>query len=254
MSTTQARGRWRQRPRCRSAMSCGASGPTRGPTGAGWSLRGLLIVAIPAIDTVTIWLWKVLIDEVLAPGRFGPFPLIVGGYFVLTLLSGAVGVADDYLSAWLGEHFLLDLRTAVFAHLQRLSPSFLEPRSARGSADTADRRSRCRRDVRALGGGRRGVLRPADRVLRGGPVLHPMAARAHGTDRDPALLAGRTARTARLGLGQGRIRPDHRDHRACRRDDRRGARRVAPLQPSGRSGRCSCSSSTSSSSIRPYVG
>jgi subfamily B ATP-binding cassette protein MsbA len=92
-----------------------------------WLLPTLLLVAIgPAIDTVTIGLYGRLVDQVLVPRDLQPFVAIAGLYLGLTLLDGLVGAADTYLSAWVGERFLLDLRTRLFAHLLALPPHVLE--------------------------------------------------------------------------------------------------------------------------------
>ena len=90
-----------------------------------WLLPLLLVVAAgPALETATIWLYKLLVDEVLVPQNFAPFPQIALAYFALTALSGVVSFGDDVLSAWVSERFLLGLRTRVFSHLQRLSLDF----------------------------------------------------------------------------------------------------------------------------------
>ena len=89
-------------------------------------LTGVFIVVMPAIETATIWLFKVVVDEVLVPRDFGPFVWIALGYVGLTLLGGLIGFADDYLSTWVGERFLLGLRTDFFRHVQNLSLDFFE--------------------------------------------------------------------------------------------------------------------------------
>ena len=106
--------------------SSSASGPTRRPYRR-WLLPALFFVALgPALDTLTIWLYKLLVDDVLAPQNFAAFPTIALAYLGLTLLGGLVSFGDDMLSAWLSERFLLDLRTRVFAHVQHLPLPFLE--------------------------------------------------------------------------------------------------------------------------------
>jgi ABC-type multidrug transport system fused ATPase/permease subunit len=89
-------------------------------------VTALFIVVMPAIETATIWLFKVVVDEVLVPRDFGPFVWIAVGYIALTLLGGFVGFLDDYLSTWVGERFLLGLRTDFFRHVQNLSLDFFE--------------------------------------------------------------------------------------------------------------------------------
>jgi ABC-type multidrug transport system fused ATPase/permease subunit len=86
-----------------------------------WLPLLLLFVALgPALDTAAIWLYKLLVDEVLVPRDFALFPRIALAYLGLTLLGGVVAFGDDVLLDWVGERFLLDLRTRVFAHFQRL--------------------------------------------------------------------------------------------------------------------------------------
>jgi ATP-binding cassette, subfamily B, bacterial len=88
----------------------------------------VLIALVPLVDTAMIWMFKVVVDQVLVPQDFGPFVWIAAAYIGLTLLAGALGFADDYLANWIGERFLLDLRTRFFAHLQGLSLDFFDRR------------------------------------------------------------------------------------------------------------------------------
>ncbi|MGZ5312846.1 MAG: ABC transporter ATP-binding protein [Solirubrobacterales bacterium] len=88
----------------------------------------LLIIVVPAVDTAAIWMFKLVVDEVLVPQNFGPFIWIALAYIGLTLLAGALGFADEYISTWVGERFLVSLRTGFFAHLQSLSLDFFERR------------------------------------------------------------------------------------------------------------------------------
>jgi ATP-binding cassette subfamily B protein len=94
-----------------------------------WLGLGLLLVVVaPLLDTATIWLFKLLIDDVLAVRNFSAFPPIAIAYVVISVVVGAVEFADGYLTAWIGEHFLHRLRTRVFTHLQTLSVGFFDRR------------------------------------------------------------------------------------------------------------------------------
>ncbi len=94
-----------------------------------WIAIGLVFVVItPLIETATIWMFKVVVDQVLVPHDFGPFIWIAGAYLGLTALAGVVSFADDYLATWVGERFLLNMRTGMFRHLQSLSLDFFERR------------------------------------------------------------------------------------------------------------------------------
>lgn len=91
-------------------------------------LTMILVVLAPAMETATIWLFKVAVDEVLVPRDLGPFPWIAAAYLGLTFVGGLVSIADDLMSAWIAQRFLLDLRTDVFRHVQGLSLNFFERR------------------------------------------------------------------------------------------------------------------------------
>jgi ATP-binding cassette, subfamily B, bacterial len=87
-----------------------------------------LIAAGVAVETAEIFLFKLVVDEVLVPGELGPLVWIGAACVGLLLLGGAIALADDLLNTWLGERFLLTMRTRVFGHLLTLSPDALDRR------------------------------------------------------------------------------------------------------------------------------
>jgi ATP-binding cassette subfamily B protein len=92
-------------------------------------LASLLLVAVgPFLDTAQIWMFKLLIDDVLIPRDVHAFPAIAGAYLGIGLAQGLGSFADELLSTWLGERFVLDLRTRLFDHLHRLSVDFFDRR------------------------------------------------------------------------------------------------------------------------------
>jgi ATP-binding cassette, subfamily B, bacterial len=94
-----------------------------------WLVLTLVFVALgPAVETATIWLYKILVDDVLVPRDAGAFLWLALAYIGLTVLSGLVSFVDDYLSTYVGERFLLSLRTNFFRHIQGLSLDFFERR------------------------------------------------------------------------------------------------------------------------------
>jgi ABC-type multidrug transport system fused ATPase/permease subunit len=87
-----------------------------------WIAFGLgLLLIVPAIDTVEIYLFKLVVDDVLTPTDLGALAPIALAYFGLWLAGAIAGFADEYVATWVGERFLLDLRAEVYAHVQRLS-------------------------------------------------------------------------------------------------------------------------------------
>jgi ATP-binding cassette subfamily B protein len=91
-------------------------------------LTGLFIVLDAAIETAAVWLFKVLVDEVLVPRDIDALVWVGALFVAVTLVGGAVGFADEVLSTWVSERFLLDLRTRFYAHLQTLPLDFFEGR------------------------------------------------------------------------------------------------------------------------------
>ena len=95
----------------------------------GWMLLSLgLVLVSPLLDAAAIWMFKVLIDNVLTPRDFSLFPIIAAAYAALTIVVGAVGFGESYLTVWIGEHFLNRLRIRVFTHLHTLSVDFFDRR------------------------------------------------------------------------------------------------------------------------------
>src|SRR5215204_576229 len=94
-----------------------------------WLPLLVLLVALgPATQTATIWMYKVLVDEVLIPQNFGLLGWVALAYLGLVVLDGVISFCDEYLSAWVGERFLVSLRTEFFRHLQGLSLGFFDRR------------------------------------------------------------------------------------------------------------------------------
>lgn len=95
----------------------------------GWiALSILLAMVLPAIATIEIWLFKLVIDDVVVPGDLTPLIWIGLAYLGLLLAGALLSFADDYLAAWVGGRFILNLRTRVFDHVQRLSGGDLDRR------------------------------------------------------------------------------------------------------------------------------
>jgi subfamily B ATP-binding cassette protein MsbA len=106
---------------------------------------GLAFLAvIPAVQTAEIWLFKLVVDDVLVPQDLAALLPLVLAYVGLALIGGLLSFGDDYLAAWVGERFLLDLRTHLIAHLHKLSAHSLDRRRL------GDLLSRLTSDVQAI--------------------------------------------------------------------------------------------------------
>ena len=94
-----------------------------------WLFVSFGFVALtPAIETATIWMFQLVVDDVLVPRDFGALLPIAAAYVGLTLVGGVVSFFDDYISEWVAGRFLLDLRARFFEHLQGLSLHFFDRR------------------------------------------------------------------------------------------------------------------------------
>ncbi|QIN84843.1 ATP-binding cassette domain-containing protein [Rubrobacter tropicus] len=92
-----------------------------------WLPLVLFFVALgPAIEAATIWMYKILVDEVLVPRDFGLLIWVLLAYAGLQLAEGIVTFCDEYLSDWVGGRFIVSLRTEFFAHLHKLSLAFFD--------------------------------------------------------------------------------------------------------------------------------
>jgi ATP-binding cassette subfamily B protein len=64
-------------------------------------LIGLLLVGVaPVLSTAELWLFKILIDQVVVPRELHLFPVITGSYVGLAVIQGLVSFSDQYLSTW----------------------------------------------------------------------------------------------------------------------------------------------------------
>src|SRR5918912_4488155 len=64
----------------------------------------LLFVAVgPALDAAGIWIFKVLVDDVLTPRDFALFPAVAAAYVGIAIVGGMLSFVDDYLCTWVGE-------------------------------------------------------------------------------------------------------------------------------------------------------
>jgi ATP-binding cassette subfamily B protein len=88
---------------------------------------GIVLVAILAtslIGLINPILLKLLIDEAIPRLDWGLLNLFVGLMIVLPIVSGLIGVGQSYLNNVIGQSVMHDLRTALYAHLQKMPLRF----------------------------------------------------------------------------------------------------------------------------------
>jgi ATP-binding cassette subfamily B protein len=69
---------------------------------------------------------KQVIDRGITPGDFGQVELWVAAYLAVAVLGWVFGVVQSYLTTWVGERVLTDLRSDLFGHVQSLELGFFE--------------------------------------------------------------------------------------------------------------------------------
>ncbi len=84
----------------------------------------LTLLLSTAIALAPPLLAKTALNDAINGG--GRLYLIVGLFLVAGLLNWVMTYAQTYLTGWVGERMLADLRTKLFEHLQRLSLGFYE--------------------------------------------------------------------------------------------------------------------------------
>jgi ABC-type multidrug transport system fused ATPase/permease subunit len=92
-------------------------------------VAGIVLAAlVPAVEAAEIWLFKLVVDDVLVAEALGPLALLVPAMVGLALVGAALSFGDEYAATWVGERFTLALRERMLAHLQRLEPDALDRR------------------------------------------------------------------------------------------------------------------------------
>src|SRR3954471_3149260 len=82
------------------------------------------ILATSLLGLVNPLLLKLLIDDAIPNLDFRKLNLYVALMIVLPIVSGLIGIGQTYLSNVVGQNVMADLRSALYAHLQRMPLRF----------------------------------------------------------------------------------------------------------------------------------
>lgn len=74
------------------------------------------------------WIIKDVIDDVLASRNMVMLNYIAGGIVIVFLLRGIFFYGQTYLMSFIGQKVIIDIREAVYRHLQKLSLAYFEKR------------------------------------------------------------------------------------------------------------------------------
>ncbi len=98
----------------------GLFGPYRRRLG---TVLGLILVSA-GLAAVSPFLLRAVLDDAIPQRDTTLLALLVGGMIAIAVVTGALGVAQTWLSNTVGQRVMHDLRAAVYRHLQRLSLAF----------------------------------------------------------------------------------------------------------------------------------
>src|ERR671938_2171652 len=84
------------------------------------------LLAATATALAPPFLSKYAVDDGIRRHDLAKLWWIVGAFLAAGLLNWGMSYVQPYLTAWVGERILADLRIGLFRHLQRLSLGFYE--------------------------------------------------------------------------------------------------------------------------------
>lgn len=86
----------------------------------------VLLLVLSLLHIATPYLIQVAIDDYITPGNLDGLGLLTLVFVGVLVLSSAVQFAQTWLTAWLGQKVLDDIRTQVFTHIQKLHLGFFD--------------------------------------------------------------------------------------------------------------------------------
>jgi ABC-type multidrug transport system fused ATPase/permease subunit len=90
------------------------------------ALAGLTLLAYTIVALLPPYLAKLAVDQGITPRDLDTLTIVVVAFVASGVAAFALSGAQTYFTGWVGERALADLRTKLFAHLQRLSLGFYE--------------------------------------------------------------------------------------------------------------------------------
>ena len=86
----------------------------------------LLTIALAILVPIRPYLIQVTIDNDVAQGDFDGLIFMIGLLIVMLIAQAFVQYGHTYLSSWLGQYIIRDIRTSLYEHIQRLKLKFFD--------------------------------------------------------------------------------------------------------------------------------
>ncbi len=85
-----------------------------------------ILIAASGLALIGPWLTKIAIDQAFPAGDLRLLALLAGVYVGSLLVAAVLEYARTLLTTWIGQRVMEDLRSQIFAHLQRLELAFFD--------------------------------------------------------------------------------------------------------------------------------
>ncbi|MBN1998177.1 ATP-binding cassette domain-containing protein, partial [candidate division KSB1 bacterium] len=89
-------------------------------------IAALLLILHGLSELIAPWLLKIGIDRYIAQKDMHGLTVIAGVIFAVLVAQFFVEYTQYLLTQWIGQHIMYDMRTQIFAHLQKLPLSFFD--------------------------------------------------------------------------------------------------------------------------------
>lgn len=86
----------------------------------------LLTIALAILVPIRPYLIQLTIDNEVAMGDFDGLIFMIGLLVILLVAQAFVQYAHTYLSSWLGQYIIRDIRTSLYEHIQKLRLKFFD--------------------------------------------------------------------------------------------------------------------------------
>jgi ATP-binding cassette subfamily B protein len=90
------------------------------------ALAVLMLILASGLELVGPYLTAVAIDDAIPAEDLGLIAILAGIYALTLVLAMLLSYAQILLTTWIGQRVMFDLRTEIFAKLQKLSPRFFD--------------------------------------------------------------------------------------------------------------------------------